>query len=113
MIMKAAGLGWTEFWANAGSERALKAYQLSFGAAALAGFINMIFGLLVAWVLVRYDFPGKKLVDAVVDLPFALPTAVAGIALTALYASNGWIGQYLAPHEIGRESWRERGCQYV
>ncbi len=97
MIMKAAGGGWTAFWANAGSERALKAYELSFGAAAIAGFINMVFGLLVAWVLVRYDFPGRKLVDAAVDLPFALPTAVAGIALTALYASTGWIGQYLEP----------------
>lgn len=97
MMIKAAGLGWTEFWANAGSERALKAYQLSFGAAALAGVINMVFGLLVAWVLVRYQFPGKRLVDAMVDLPFALPTAVAGIALTAIYASNGWVGQYLEP----------------
>src|SRR3546814_2466867 len=70
---------------------------LSFGAAALAGVINMVFGLLVAWVLVRYQFPGKRLVDAMVDLPFALPTAVAGIALTATYASNGWVGQYLEP----------------
>src|SRR3546814_14476024 len=88
MMIKAAGLGWTEFWANAGSERALKAYQLSFGAAALAGVINMVFGLLVAWVLVRYQFPGKRLVDAMVDLPFALPTAVAGIALTAISARS-------------------------
>lgn len=97
MILRAAGIGWDEFWAVAGSTRALHAYRLSFGAAAVAAFINMVFGLLIAWVLVRYRFPGKKLVDAVVDLPFALPTAVAGIALTALYVSNGWIGQYLTP----------------
>lgn len=95
MMLKAAGGGWDAFLENAFSLRALKAYQLSFGAAAIAGLVNMVFGLLVAWVLVRYDFPGKKLVDAMVDLPFALPTAVAGIALTTLYASNGWIGQYL------------------
>lgn len=97
MVAKAAGGGWSAFVDNALSERALKAYELSFGGAAIAGFVNMVFGLLVAWVLVRYDFPGRKLVDAAVDLPFALPTAVAGIALTALYASNGWIGQYLEP----------------
>lgn len=97
MIIFAANSGWESFVVNAFSRRALKAYQLSFGAAAVAGFINMIFGLLVAWVLVRYEFPGRRFIDALVDLPFALPTAVAGIALTALYASNGWIGQYLEP----------------
>jgi sulfate transport system permease protein len=72
-------------------------YKLSFGASLLAAAINAVFGLMLAWVLVRYSFPGKKLVDALVDLPFALPTAVAGIALTALYAKNGWLGQYLEP----------------
>ena len=97
MILKAARGGWSVILRDAFSERALKAYELSFGGAAIAGGINMVFGLLVAWVLVRYDFPGRKIVDAAVDLPFALPTAVAGIALTALYASNGWIGQYLEP----------------
>src|SRR3546814_9205434 len=87
------------------SARALKAYQLSFGASLAAGGINTIFGMLVAWVLVRQDFPGKRIVNALVDLPFALPTAVAGIALTALYAANGWFGGLLAPpgiKEIGR-----------
>ncbi|WP_242653229.1 sulfate ABC transporter permease subunit CysT [Sphingomonas jatrophae] len=77
--------------------RALAAYRLSFGASALAAAVNAVFGLLIAWVLVRYDFPLKRIVSAMVDLPFALPTAVAGIALTALYSSNGWIGQFLAP----------------
>jgi len=79
------------------SERAIAAYKLSFGAAALAALINSVLGVLVAWVLVRYRFPGRQLLDALVDLPIALPTAVAGIALTALYASNGWIGQWLEP----------------
>ena len=95
IFLKAAGLGPHEFVAVAFSRRALAAYQLSFGAAALAAAINGVFGLLVAWVLVRYDFPGKRIVSALVDLPFALPTAVAGIALTALYAPTGWIGRWL------------------
>ncbi len=77
--------------------RVVAALQLSFGAALIASLINAVFGLIVAWVLVRYEFPGKRIIDALVDLPFALPTAVAGIALTALYAPNGWIGQYLEP----------------
>lgn len=97
VFIKTAGLSFAEFAAVALSERALLAYRLSFGAAAIAAAINLVFGLIVAWVLVRYDFPGKRLVNALVDLPFALPTAVAGIALTALYAPNGWLGQYLAP----------------
>jgi len=97
IFVKTAGLGWHDFIAVALSRRALLAYRLSFGAAALAAAINSIFGLLVAWVLVRYDFPGKRIVSALVDLPFALPTAVAGIALTALYAPTGWIGALLAP----------------
>jgi len=100
VFIKTAGMGWDEFVAVALSRRALLAYRLSFGAAAIAATINAVFGLLVAWVLVRTDFPGKRIVSALVDLPFALPTAVAGIALTALYASNGWIGQYLEPAGI-------------
>jgi sulfate transport system permease protein len=94
---KAAGISWPVFWHAVSSPRVIAAYQLSFGASFLAAAVNMVFGLLVAWVLVRYPFPGKKLVDALVDLPFALPTAVAGIALTSLYAPNGWIGHWLAP----------------
>jgi sulfate transport system permease protein len=93
-------MGWHEFVAVGLSHRALAAYRLSFGTAAAAGLVNAVFGLLVAWVLVRYSFPGKRVVSALVDLPFALPTAVAGIALTALYAPNGWIGSLLAPHGI-------------
>ena len=79
------------------SPRVLASYRLTFGASLIAALVNVVFGLLVAWVLVRYKFPGKRIVDALVDLPFALPTAVAGIALTALYAGNGWIGQFLEP----------------
>ena len=97
VFIRAAGLGWAGFVEVAFSERALRAYRLSFGAAAIAAFINALFGMLTAWVLVRYRFPGRRIVSALVDLPFALPTAVAGIALTALYAPNGWIGRYLAP----------------
>lgn len=82
------------------SERALAAYRVTFGASALATLINAVFGLLVAWVLVRFDFPGKKILSAMVDLPFALPTAVAGIALTAIYADTGWIGNLVEPHGI-------------
>ena len=82
------------------SPRVLASYRLTFGASFLAALVNAVFGLLVAWVLVRYRFPGKKIVDALVDLPFALPTAVAGISLTALLASNGWIGSVLEPHGI-------------
>lgn len=97
IFLKSAGMGWSDFLKVGFSERAVAAYRLSFGTAAAAGLVNAIFGLLVTWVLVRYSFPGKKVVNALVDLPFALPTAVAGIALTALYAPNGWIGQYLDP----------------
>lgn len=99
VFIKTAGLGWHDFVTVAFSRRALAAYRLSFGAAAAAAAINAVFGLLVAWVLVRTDFPGKRIVGALVDLPFALPTSVAGIALTTVYASNGVIGRYLA--EIG------------
>ena len=92
VFLKSAGDGWEAFWQAAGSDRALAAYRLSFGGALLAAAINLVFGLLVAWVLVRYEFPGKRLFGALIDLPFALPTAVAGIALTAIYAENGPIG---------------------
>ena len=97
VVIKTATLGWSEFVAVALSERALAAYRLSFGTAAAAAAINGVFGLIIAWILVRYDFFGKRLISAIVDLPFALPTAVAGIALTALYASNGLIGSRLEP----------------
>ncbi|WP_397475526.1 sulfate ABC transporter permease subunit CysT [Pusillimonas sp.] len=88
-------MSWEDFWKAAGSDRVMASYRLSFGAALIAAAINVVFGTLVAWVLERYDFAGKKFLDALVDLPFALPTAVAGIALTALYAPNGWIGSHL------------------
>jgi sulfate transport system permease protein len=99
-FLKTTGMGWEAFWSAVTTPRVLASYRLSFGASLIAALINMIFGLLVAWVLVRYRFPGKKIVDAIVDLPFALPTAVAGIALTAIYAPNGWIGKLLAPYGI-------------
>lgn len=88
-------LTWTEFWNIVSAPRVVASYKLSFGASLAAAAINAVFGLMLAWVLVRYSFPGKKLVDALIDLPFALPTAVAGIALTALYAPNGWLGQFI------------------
>lgn len=94
---RTAELGWDDFWAIATDERTLEALQISFGAALVAAIVNVGFGTVVAWVLVRYRFPGRRIVDAVVDLPFALPTAVAGISLAAIYAPNGWIGQFLAP----------------
>ncbi len=92
LIIRPWELGWSGFWAEITQPRVLHALKLSFGASAIAALINSVFGFIIAWVLVRYRFPGKKLVDALVDLPFALPTAVAGIALSALYAGNGWIG---------------------
>jgi sulfate transport system permease protein len=97
LLVRSAGLGWSEFWALARDERTVAALRLSFGAALAAASINAVFGLLIAWVLVRYRFPGRRLVDAFIDLPFALPTAVAGIALTSLFAPNGWVGQLLTP----------------
>ncbi|MDP1788329.1 sulfate ABC transporter permease subunit CysT [Nitrosomonas sp.] len=96
-FIRTAELSWPEFWSIVTTPRVVASYRLTFGASFAAACVNVVFGLLVAWVLVRYHFPGKKLVDALVDLPFALPTAVAGIALTALYAGNGWIGQFLEP----------------
>jgi sulfate transport system permease protein len=96
LVLGAAGAG-LEAWQSLASPRVLAAFRVSFGTALVAAAVNAIFGLIVAWVLVRYAFPGKRLVDSLIDLPFALPTAVAGIALTALYAGNGWLGQYLEP----------------
>ncbi|WP_072391134.1 sulfate ABC transporter permease subunit CysT [Hyphomicrobium sp. CS1BSMeth3] len=97
VFVKTATLSFSEFWAIVSTPRVVATYRLSFGASLLAAAINVVFGVLLAWSLVRYSFPGKKLIDALVDLPFALPTAVAGISLTALYAKNGWLGQYLEP----------------
>lgn len=99
-FFKAATLGWGGFWEAISHPRVLASYKLTFGASLAGAAINAVFGLLVAWVLVRYDFFGKRLVDALVDLPFALPTAVAGIALAALYSSKGWVGHWLAPYGI-------------
>lgn len=93
VFMRAAEMDLAAFWEVVSSPRLMASYRLSFGAALLAAIINSVFGLLLAWALVRYSFPGRKLVDALVDLPFALPTAVAGVALTALYAGNGWLGR--------------------
>lgn len=97
LFFKTFTLTWPEFWAAVSSPRVVASYRLTFGASFIAATVNVFFGLLVAWVLVRYSFPGKRIVDALVDLPFALPTAVAGISLTALLAGNGWLGQYLEP----------------
>jgi len=99
-FVKTAGMSWAEFVDAVASPRVLASYRLSFGASLAAGAVNAFFGLIIAWVLVRYSFPGRRIVDALVDLPFALPTAVAGIALTAIYARNGWVGQWLEPHGI-------------
>ncbi len=95
VFLKTFTMSWDAFIAAVTSDRVIASYKLTFGASLLAAFFNAIFGGIVAWVLVRYSFPGKKFIDALVDLPFALPTAVAGIALTALYAPNGWLGRYL------------------
>jgi len=100
VVLKTATLEPARIWELATSERALASYRLTFGAAAAAAAVNLVFGLLVAWVLERYRFPGRRLIDALVDLPFALPTAVAGIALAAVYAPNGWLGRWLEPAGI-------------
>jgi sulfate transport system permease protein len=97
LVLRSAGLGWSGFWTIATDPRVVASLKISFGVSFAAALINAAFGVIVAWVLVRYDFPGRKLLDAFIDLPFALPTAVAGIALTAIYAPNGWIGAWLAP----------------
>jgi sulfate transport system permease protein len=95
VFLKTFTMTWADFWSAVTSERVMASYRLTFGASLIAASINVVFGAIVAWVLVRYTFPGKRFIDALVDLPFALPTAVAGITLTALYSSNGWFGQYL------------------
>ena len=95
VFLKTFTMTWEAFWSAVTSERVVASYKLSFGASLIAASLNVVFGGIVAWVLVRYKFPGKRFVDALVDLPFALPTAVAGITLTALYSNNGWIGKYL------------------
>lgn len=97
LFLRSSSLGWDQFWTLALDPRTLNALKISFGTAFVAALANVFFGVLLAWVLVRYRFPGKRIVDAIVDLPFALPTAVAGIALTTLYAPKGWIGSLLAP----------------
>ena len=94
IFLKTAALSWPEFWSTVASSRTLAAYRLSLGAAFISALVNAVCGLLVAWVLVRYRFPGKRIIDGLVDLPFALPTAVAGVTLTALYSSQGWIGRF-------------------
>ncbi|MDE2400680.1 MAG: sulfate ABC transporter permease subunit CysT [Burkholderiales bacterium] len=96
-FLKTATMTWPAFWEAVASPRVVASYKLTFSASLAAALLNVVFGLLVAWVLVRYDFFGRRLVDALVDLPFALPTAVAGITLTGMYASNGWLGQWLEP----------------
>jgi sulfate transport system permease protein len=97
VLTRTFDLSWAQFWGTVTNPRVVASYRVTFGASFAAAVVNTVFGLLVAWVLVRYRFPGRRLVDAMVDLPFALPTAVAGIALTTLYAGNGWVGRYLEP----------------
>jgi sulfate transport system permease protein len=97
IILKTLGIPWNEFWRLATTERALAAYRLTFGASLIAALANAVFGTLLAWVLTRYEFPGRRFIDALVDFPFALPTAVAGLTLANLFAANGWLGQYLVP----------------
>jgi sulfate transport system permease protein len=97
LVLKAAGLGWTEFWTHATDPRALAAYRVTLTAACMATALNVVLGLSTAWLLERYEFPGRRLLDAMVDIPFALPTAVAGIALSALTVANGWVGQWVTP----------------
>jgi sulfate transport system permease protein len=100
VFLKTTSLSWNQFWNTVTDPRVVASYRLTFGASLAGALINAVFGMLTAWVLVRYPFPGKRIVDALVDFPFALPTAVAGITLTALFADNGWIGRYLEPHGI-------------
>src|SRR4030088_748668 len=99
-FLKTFTMTWPAFWNAVTSPRVLASYRLTFGASLAAAVINALFGLIVAWVLVRYEFPAKRVIDALVDLPFALPTAVAGIALTTIYSKNGWVGRFLEPHGI-------------
>ncbi len=97
LIVRALGLSWADFWHLATTDRALAAYRLTFGASLVAAVANAVFGTLLAWVLTRYEFPGRRLLDAMVDFPFALPTAVAGLTLANLFTANGWLGRYLVP----------------
>ncbi len=97
LVLSAASMHWGDFVRVVSSPRALGSYRLSFGASLLAATINVVFGFIIAWTLVRYEFPGRKIIDALIDMPFALPTAVSGIALTTVFAQNGWIGRYLEP----------------
>src|SRR5579862_3982849 len=110
-VWKTSTLSWHQFWHVVSSPRAMASYRLSFGASLIGASINLVFGVLVAWVLVRYEFPGKRLFDSLVDLPFALPTAVAGIALTTIYAPNGWLGKPLL--SLGFHAARCRDCADV
>ena len=100
LLLKTSTIGWEGFWRTVTSPQVVASYKVSFGISLLAALTNGIFGVIAAWVLARYDFPGRKLLDAITDLPFALPTAVAGIALTALYAPHEWIGQFFTPYGI-------------
>ena len=100
LVIRACEMSWADFWHLATTERALAAYRLTFGASFVAALANAIFGALLAWVLVRYEFPGRRVIDAIVDFPFALPTAVAGLTLANLFAPKGWLGQYLVPRGI-------------
>src|SRR5512134_2724963 len=97
LVIKGASLPFEEFWRIATEPRALASYRLSFGASLIAASLNAVFGFIIAWTLVRYEFPGRRIVDAIIDLPFALPTAVSGIALATVFAPGGWIGQWLEP----------------
>jgi len=97
LVIRTLELSWSDFWHLATTDRALAAYRLTFGASLIAAAVNAVFGTLLAWVLVRYEFPGRRFVDAMVDFPFALPTAVAGLTLANLFAANGWLGRYLVP----------------
>lgn len=97
IVLKTLGIPWKEFWQLATTDRALAAYKLTFVASAIAALANAVFGTLLAWVLTRYEFPGRRFIDAMVDFPFALPTAVAGLTLANMFAANGWLGQYLVP----------------
>lgn len=96
LLLKTSGVGWSEFWRHVTAPRALAAYQLTFGASLVAAAVNAFWGLLLAWVLVRYEFPGRRIVDALIDVPFALPTAVGGLALASVYAPQGWVGRWFA-----------------
>src|SRR2546429_5271288 len=104
LVIRACEISWSEFWRLATTDRAIAAYNLTFGASLIAAVANAVFGTLLAWVLVRYDFPGRRFIDAIVDFPFALPTAVAGLTLANLFAANGWLGNYLAHSAITGDS---------